>query len=93
MTIRIELIFIDLAAQSIAVNAENFGSPGLVAVRAIQNALNETLFKLTDCFVKQNTALYHLVHEPFQLVFHDGTLRYFLCEGLGLLVLLIQFAP
>jgi len=75
MTVRIELVFIDLAAQGVTVNAKNFGGAGLVAVRTVQNALDEALFEFTDRFVKENTALHHLVDETFQLIFHDGTLR------------------
>jgi len=54
VTVRIELVRIDLAAQRIAVNAKNFGRAGLVAVRAVQNVLDEALFEFADRFVKQN---------------------------------------
>src|SRR5437016_1970426 len=75
MTVRIELVLIDLAAQSIAVNAKNFDRAGLVAVRAVQNALDEALFEFADRFIKQYPALHHLIDESFQLIFHDDTLR------------------
>lgn len=75
MSVRIELVFIDLAAQGVAVNAENFGGARLIAVRAVQNTLDEALFELAHGFIKKNAAFHHLVDEPFQLVFHDGTLR------------------
>src|SRR5260370_8393229 len=75
MAVRFELVLIDLAAQRIAVNAKNIGRAGLVAVGAVQDALDETLFKFADGLVKQNPALHHLIDEPFQLIFHDGTLR------------------
>jgi hypothetical protein len=75
MAVGIELVLIDLAAQCIAMNAKNLGSFGLVAVGAVQDTLDETLFKFADGFVKQNPALHHLIDEPFQLIFHDGTLR------------------
>ena len=68
MTVRIELVLIDLAAQSIAVNAKNFGRAGLVAVRAVQNALDEALFEFADRLFKKNSALYHLTDESFQFV-------------------------
>jgi len=75
MTVRIELVLIDLAAQGIAVNAKDSGSTGLVAIGAVQDALDKTLFEFADGFVKQNPALHHLIDEPFQLIFHDATLR------------------
>src|SRR6266705_4598616 len=73
--VRIELILIDLAAQSVAVNAQHLGRAGLVAVRAIQNALDEALFEFADRLFKKNSTLYHLTDESFQFVFHVGTLR------------------
>ena len=75
VAVRIELVLIDFAAQGIAVNAKNFCRAGLVAVCAVQHALDEALFELADGFVKQNPALHHLIDEPFQLIFHDDTLR------------------
>ena len=56
-------------------NAKDFGGARLVAVGAVQNALDETLFEFADGFIKQNPALHHLVDEPFQLILHDDTLR------------------
>ena len=52
MTVGIELVLIDLAAQGIAVNAKNSGSAGLVAIGAVQDALDKTLFEFADGFVK-----------------------------------------
>src|SRR6266849_5181303 len=75
VAVRFELVLIDLAAQRIAVNSKNLGGTGLVAVGAVQDALDETLFEFAYCLVKQNPALDHLIDEPFQLIFHDGTLR------------------
>jgi hypothetical protein len=75
MTVRSKLVLINLAAKRIAVNAENFSGTRLVAVGAIQNALDEALFKFADSFVKHNPTFHHLIDEPFQLIFHDGTLR------------------
>ena len=76
VTVRIELVLANLAAQSVAVYSQNFGSAGLVAVRAIEHAFDEAFFEFPDSFVEQNSTLHHLIDEPFQLVFHDGTLRY-----------------
>jgi hypothetical protein len=75
MAVGVELVLIDLAAERIAVNAKNSRGAGLVAVGAVQNALDETLFEFANGFVKQDPALDHLIDEPFQLIFHDGTLR------------------
>jgi hypothetical protein len=75
VAVRIEFVLPDLAAQGIAVNAENFGGAGLIAVGAVHDALDETLFEFPDGLVKKNAALHHLIDEPFQLIFHDDTLR------------------
>ena len=75
VAVRIELIDIDLAAQGVAVNAEELCGAGLVAGGAVQDALDETLFEFADGLVEQNPPLHHLIDEPFQLVFHVGTLR------------------
>lgn len=75
MAVRIELVGIDLAAERIAVNAQNFGGARLISVRAVQHALDETLFELANGLVEKNPAFHHLYDESFQLIFHDGTLR------------------
>ena len=75
MAVGIELVLVDLAAECIAMNPENSGGAGLVAVGAVQDALYKTLLEFAYGFVKQNPALDHLIDEPFQLIFHDGTLR------------------
>jgi len=75
VAVGIELVLIDFAAQRIAVNAQNFSRSGLVTIGAVQNALDKAFFEFADRFVKKNSSLYHLTDKPFQLVFHDSTLR------------------
>jgi hypothetical protein len=75
VAVRIELIFTDLAAQGIAVDAKDFRRARLVAVGAVQDALDKALFEFPDRLVKKNASLHHLIDEPFQLIFHDDTLR------------------
>jgi hypothetical protein len=75
VTVRIELVFTDLAAQGIAVYAKDFRRAGLIAVGAVQDALDKALFKFPYSLVKKDAALHHLIDEPFQLIFHDDTLR------------------
>jgi hypothetical protein len=70
-----QFVLTDLAAQRIAVNTKDFGRARLVAVGAVQNALDKAFLEFADRFVKQNSSLDHLIDEPFQLIFHDGTLR------------------
>jgi hypothetical protein len=48
----IEFVDADLAAQCIAVNAEQAGGAGLIAVRAIQGALDESLLEFIHGFVE-----------------------------------------
>lgn len=56
-------------------NAQSLCSPGLIAVVAVEDTLDEALLKFLNRFVKKNAPLYHLSDKPVQLVFHVGTLR------------------
>jgi hypothetical protein len=75
MAVGIELVLADLAAQGIAVNAKDSGGAGLVAVGAVQDAPDEAFLEFPDGFIKKYSALHHLIDKPFQLIFHDSTLR------------------
>ncbi len=70
-----KLILANFAAQCIAVNAENLRGSRLVAVGAVQDALDETLLKFSYGLIKQNTPVHHLNDKPLELIFHDRTLR------------------
>lgn len=59
VAVRIEFVFIDFAAQRVAVDPKNSGGARLIAVRAVENPLDESFFEFADCFVEQNSALYH----------------------------------
>jgi hypothetical protein len=48
----IEFVDADLAAQCVAVNAEQAGGAGLIAIRAIESALDETLLEFIHRFVE-----------------------------------------
>ncbi len=56
-------------------DAELFGGAALIAVGALQNVLDETLFEFADGLIKENPAIYHLSDKPFQLISHVRTLR------------------
>ena len=56
----VEFVLGHFAAEGIAVNAENCGGTGLVAVGAIEDALNEALFKFADRLVEKDATLDHL---------------------------------
>ena len=56
-------------------NAEGLRSAGLIAVGALQDALDKALFEFSDSFIEQNPTLYHLGDQSIQLIFHDRTLR------------------
>lgn len=71
----VELVLADFAAERIAVDAEKARGPRLVAVGAIQHALNEFLFEFVDGLIKEDSPIYHLPDQRFQLIFHDRTLR------------------
>jgi hypothetical protein len=74
----IQLVLCHLSAQRIAVNSQEFSSPALIAVRSLQNALDEAFLEFTDGFIEQDSALHHLSHKAFQLISHVRTLR--VCE-------------
>jgi hypothetical protein len=56
-------------------NPQNLRRAALVAMRPVQHALDETLLEFADRFVEQNSAIYHLRYQSFQLVSHNRTLR------------------
>jgi len=56
----VEFVLGHFAAQGVAVNAEKFGGAGLVAVGAIQDALDETFFEFADGLVEEDATLDHL---------------------------------
>jgi hypothetical protein len=70
-----EFVLVDFAAQRIAVNAENLCGARLVAVGAVEDALDEALLELFHGLIEQDSPVYHLGHKPLKLIFHDGTLR------------------
>lgn len=71
----VELIHADLAAECVAVNSEDFGGAGLVAVEAFEDPPDEFFFEFGYGFFEQDTALDHHAYERFQLLFHARTLR------------------
>jgi hypothetical protein len=66
----IEFVLGHFAAQGVAVDAEQFGGAGLIAVGALQNAFDEALFKLAHGFIEQNSAFHHLQDQTFELISH-----------------------
>lgn len=75
MISRAELVLVDFAAQRITVNAENLCGARLVAVGAVEDALDEALLELLHGLIEQDAPVYHLGHKPLKLISHDGTLR------------------
>jgi hypothetical protein len=71
----IELVLGHFAAQRVTVNAKEFRSPALIAVGALQHALDKALLEFADGFLEQNPAFHHLSHEAFQLISHVRTLQ------------------
>ncbi len=71
----IELIEVDLAAESVPVNPEQPRGARLVSTGPVQNALDEFFFEFVHCFVELNASLHHLPDQRFQLIFHRRTLR------------------
>jgi len=71
----VEFVFRHFAAEGVAMNAEKFGGAALVAVGALQDALDEAFFEFPDRLIKQNSAFHHLPDQAFQLISHVRTLR------------------
>ena len=61
----VEFVFGHFAAEGVAVNAEHFGGAGLVAVGAVEDALDEALFKLADGLIEKNAPVDHLQNQAF----------------------------
>jgi hypothetical protein len=61
----IELVLHDLAAERVAVYAEDMRRSRLIAVGAVQNALDETLLEFSNRFVEKDAAFHHLHDKPF----------------------------
>ena len=61
--------------ESVSVDTEKFGSPGLVSTGFGKSALNEFSFEFVHSFAKVNVAFDHFRNERFQLLFHGISLR------------------
>jgi len=71
----VQFIEVDLAAQRIAVNAQEPSGSGLISIGTVENPLDEFFLEFVYCFLKQNASLDHLPDECFELIFHDLPLR------------------
>src|SRR5271157_3397943 len=49
--------------------------PRLIAVRAIEHALDKSLLELVYRLIEEDAAFDHLAHQRFQLISHNCTLR------------------
>ena len=56
-------------------DAEESRSPRLIAVRAVQDAFDESLLEFVDGLIEEDSALDHLAYQRFQLISHSCTLR------------------
>ena len=56
----IQLVFAELPAERVAMNPQQMRGARLIAIDAIQHALDEALFEFADGLVEQNAALHHL---------------------------------
>lgn len=70
-----QLVFVDFAAERIAMDSEDLCGAGSIAVGALEGALDEFFLELGDCFCKQDAAFDHLPDEIFELFFHGHTLH------------------
>jgi hypothetical protein len=56
----VQLVIDNFAAEGVAVYAEDVRRAGLIAVRALQNSLDEAFLEFAHGFVEQNASLHHL---------------------------------
>ena len=75
MAVAVELMFIQLATQRIAVNAEHLSSARLIALGVVEHALDEFFLEFRERFLKQNAAVDHLANQGFELILHEKILR------------------
>jgi hypothetical protein len=77
----VQFIIRHLAAERVAMDAQYLGGARLVPVGSLEHSFDKFLLKLSDCFVKQNTAFNHLHYKPFQLISHFCTLQSYVFNG------------
>jgi hypothetical protein len=70
-----ELVEFDLAAQGVAMDAQQSSGAGLIAIGSVQRSADQSLLEFIDRFVEQYATIHHLAHQSFKLISHDGTLR------------------
>src|SRR5712692_11521692 len=70
----LQLVDADFAAERVAVDAEHARSARLIAVRAVEHALDELLLKLVDRLIEEDPAFHHLSNKGFELISHGRTL-------------------
>jgi hypothetical protein len=66
-----ELIFLDFAAERIAMDAEQASGSRLIALGVIHSAFDKASLEFSERFVKQNAAIDHLANQSFQLILHS----------------------
>ena len=53
-------------------DAKDFRGAGLIAIVAVEDALDESFFEFPDGLVEENATLDHLKYQAFQLISHSG---------------------
>ena len=71
----IQLVQIDLAAQCVAMNSKQASCARLVAVKTVQHALDEFLFKFVNRLIEMDSMIHHHSNQRLQLLLHRSTLR------------------
>lgn len=75
MPVAFQLVFADLAAERIAVNAQDARGARLIASRLVDGALDEAPLEFSHSFLEQNPAIHHLPYQGFQLISQVSILR------------------
>jgi hypothetical protein len=74
LTARRDFVLSDFSAESVSMDAENFGCPALIAFSPGKNRLNKLPFELAQRLIEQNPFVDHFGNERFQLLSHGGFL-------------------
>ena len=64
------MILGDLAAQRVAVDAENLSGAALISLGVLEHPFDEFLLEFRECLFEQNPAIHHHSDQRFQLLFH-----------------------
>ena len=66
----VQIVLNNFSAERIAMNAEDLGRFGLIALRFAEGGLNELLFEFSDSFFQEDSLFDHFRYQLIQLLSH-----------------------